>query len=202
MAKRRRRRRRLRNDPIFRWLIIAWVIALGMALTAQALGNTGTTLLVVGLVALLVAFAVWRIIRKRRRRRKQLLDSRDIGSLLAITPTEFEHRVALILGANGYRDVKVSGGPGDLAVDITGRDTQGAQVAVQCKQYAHQRKVGTPEVQTFIGMAFAHHGAAKGLYVTTGGYTQGARELAAQHGIQLIDGQELVAMARTGSPDQ
>lgn len=197
---RKRTTRRSRKDQRFLFLIAALFLVslavIGIRNGAKALGSTGTTLVVLGLVALLVAFVAWRIARRRRRRRKLLADSRDIGALLSITPTEFEHRVALILSANGYRDVKVAGGPGDLAVDITCRDPAGAHVVVQCKQYAHQRKVGTPEVQTFIGMAFAHHRAAKGLYVTTGSYTQGARDLAKAHGIQLLDGTALVSMAR------
>jgi restriction endonuclease Mrr len=40
-------------------------------------------------------------------------------------------------------------------------------VIVQCKRYAPGTKVGTPALQSFIGMLVAHHRTQVGVFVTT-----------------------------------
>lgn len=96
---------------------------------------------------------------------------RELRTLLLLTARAFEAAVADLLTEAGYTKVKVSGGPGDLAADITCRDPEGRRVIVQCKQYAVGRTVGSKEIQQFVGMAFTHHKADRGVYVTTAGYT-------------------------------
>ena len=54
-------------------------------------------------------------------------------------------------------------------------------------------KISTPEIQKFLG-ALAGKGATKGLFITTGQFTQGARDFVKKqlnHKIVLIDGKEL-----------
>jgi restriction endonuclease Mrr len=51
-------------------------------------------------------------------------------------------------------------------------------------------------MQTFIGMMTVHHRADQGLFVTTAGFTQPARNLAAHHGILLIDGNDLMQLVQ------
>jgi Restriction endonuclease len=85
--------------------------------------------------------------------------------------------------------VRVTGRSGDLSVDITFRDGDGKSVAVQCKRYTPPARVGSVEVQQFLGMAKLHHKADAALYVTTSDYTRGALRLAAQHkDVTLING--------------
>ena len=147
----------------------------------------------------LVAAAAWLIVRieaSRRTDRQRIAFARDVGALLSVTPQEFEHTVAAVLRASGYDHVAVRGGSDDLAADITCIDRSGAPVVVQCKQFGLSRKVGTPEVQTFIGMAFTHPRETSALYVTTADYTKGARELAAEHGIALLNGADFLDLAR------
>ena len=85
---------------------------------------------------------------------------------------------------------------GDLAADILCRDRKGRSVAVQCKRKAPGQRVRSAEMQQFIGMISVHHQADGGLYVTTSSFTRPAVELAEAHGIVLIDGEALAAMAR------
>jgi restriction system protein len=176
-------------------VVLALII---VAISAIARNGWGPIVLA-GLAVIVAAFVATWLGARRARKRRQLRDSRDLGALLTLTPAEFERRVALILGANGYRDVRVVGGRGDLAADITCRAPSGESVIVQCKQYAPHRKVSSPDVQTFIGMAFAHHRVDRGLFVTTADYTKDARTLAAKHRLELVDGAGLVTMARLGS---
>lgn len=146
---------------------------------------TAAGLVMVGIGA--VALQVWRA-------GKQKLRATTLADLLALTPTAFEHAVADLLHDLGYKDVRTSGGAGDLNVDIWCRDPDGKRVAVQCKRYALANRVGSPEVQTFIGMIFQHHGADLGMFVTTSSYTVHALRLASQHSIRPIDGDALAQM--------
>jgi hypothetical protein len=108
-----------------------------------------------------------------------------------MTPTQFEQATANLLHDLGYKDVRRTGGSGDLNVDVWARDAQGKRVAVQCKQYGLGHSVGSPDVQTFIGMVFQHHGADRGIFATTSGFTAPAAALCKQHNIWMLDGVEL-----------
>jgi restriction endonuclease Mrr len=135
-----------------------------------------------------VATAIFLALRARGRRRLRVA---TLAGLLALTPTQFEEAVGELLRDAGYRRVRRTGGAGDLAADLTALDPQGRSVVVQCKRYAPDARIGSPMLQTFIGMVTVHHRAERGLFVTTAGYTRPAVELAAQHGVTLIDGAEL-----------
>ena len=115
------------------------------------------------------------------------------GTLYQLSPSEFEQAVVVILQAMGYNQVERVGGSGDLSVDVTYYDAAGNKCIAQCKRYAPSNKVGTPDLQQFIGMAYAHHGINAGYaaYFTTSGYTAPAIELANMHGIHLVDGAQM-----------
>jgi restriction system protein len=122
--------------------------------------------------------------------------ARHLDALLAVSPTEFEQTIAVLLSASGCVDVTRAGGPGDLTADITCRDANGRYLIVQCKQYSPNQKVGSVAMQQFIGMGHVHHGAERMVYVTTADFTKPARDLAAQHHIELVDGSVLVEWAK------
>jgi restriction system protein len=117
--------------------------------------------------------------------------ARTPDELLALTPKQFEWAIAEMLVSEGFRNVEVVGGAGDLAADIVCRDPAGRLTIVQRKRYSVDTRVGSQAIQTFIGMAFIHHGADRGIVVTTGSYTFRARELAAKHNVELFNGEEL-----------
>jgi Restriction endonuclease len=114
-----------------------------------------------------------------------------LAELTALSPTGFEHACASLLRDLGYVNVKQRGGSGDLGVDIEGRDPHGLRVAVQCKRYSNGNRVGSPDVQRFIGMARLHHGAQRAIIMTTSSFTPAAVSLAQQHDIELVDAAEL-----------
>jgi restriction endonuclease Mrr len=137
--------------------------------------------------------------RQEEERQRHLAKLRTISGLLSLTPTEFERAVCNLLVAQGYRSVRHSGGAGDLNADVTCESPQGQAVVVQCKRYSPHNLVGSPEVQTFVGMAQVHHKADRGIFVTTSGYTAHANELAKSNSdfITLIDGNTLAEMMRS-----
>jgi HJR/Mrr/RecB family endonuclease len=128
--------------------------------------------------------------------------SAGIDQLHALSPYEFEAYVRDLLSALGYRDLRLNGRAGDLGVDIWGRTPEGRTAAIQCKRYAPGKNIGSPMIQTFIGMQRIHHGADVGLFVTTSGFTLEAMKLARAHGIELIDGPALLRMQRKAGMQQ
>jgi len=132
------------------------------------------------------AGSLWLASTSRRR-----LRAKTLTDLLALSPVQFETEVGNLLRELGYRHVKRVGGAGDLAADITCRDQQGRSAIVQCKRYAPDSPIGSPTIQTFIGMISVNHGADRGLFVTTSKFTKPATALGQQHGIELIDGDKL-----------
>lgn len=116
---------------------------------------------------------------------------RSLPQWLELSPGDFEKAVADHLRSEGYRQVEVVGGAGDLAADIIARDQRNRQVVVQCKRYAPGNPVGSQEIQTFIGMVVVHHKADRGIFVTTSTLTDPARSLATQHNIQVVEGKDL-----------
>jgi hypothetical protein len=109
--------------------------------------------------------------------------------LHSMTPGDFEQYMADLMARSGYRNVSRVGGSSDLTIDIVAISVDGQPVIVQCKRYAPHRKVGTPELQQFIGMAYTHHGITSGhaMFVTTSHFTEGAKQLGYEHNIIMID---------------
>lgn len=146
-------------------------------------------------IALAIAFFVWRKQRREQRERERIARLQTLGDILTLTPLEFEQLTGKILTSWGYHKVQIVGGSGDLGVDVIAYDQQRNKIAVQCKRYAPGNSVGSPAIQTFFGM-MVHHQAQRGLFVTTSTFTQPAINLANARGIMLIDGNRLVGIVQ------
>jgi restriction system protein len=169
-------------------ILIAAIAALVfVVLLAQGVEKSlGVLALPVVALAIVGVFFLWRAYRKRRR-----LHVAAFNELLAQTPAQFESTVAELLRDLGYRNVQQVGGSGDLAADLTCQDRKRRSLVVQCKRYAPGARVGSKDMQAFIGMVNVHHQADGGIFVTTSEFTDQASALAREHDITLIDGQEL-----------
>lgn len=110
-----------------------------------------------------------------------------VGQLYALRSDEFERVVGSFLVAQGFVNVTQVGRAGDLAADLTAVDPWGRTVAVQCKRKAIDQKVGSPELQKFVGMVHAYHRAHYGIFVTTSTFSQPAIGLARAAQIVLWD---------------
>ena len=192
----------LRFQPIRRLLLASAAVVLALfvlGLIASSLSGGNIRLSGLIFVALVVSIAsllalVWMQSAGRRRSR-----ARSLGELLSMTPKGFEIAVANLLRDLGYRDVQLFGGSGDLSADIMCKDRKGRRMVVQCKRHSPGIKVGSPEVQSFIGMMSVHHKAERGMFVTTSEFTQPATGLGQQHSIELIDGKRLSAILEASS---
>ena len=197
MARRRRTKKRSGAESLVALLTLGLIVLaiLWVTVAAFARANPVGAMKLLALLALALAvssgvFVWWRV----RSRSRFLARARTLNDLLLLTPTQFEYAVMELLRAWGYREVRHTGGGGDLAADLTCRTPDGSdRVVVQCKRYAPGKAVGSPEVQLFIGMLTVHHRAQVGIFVTTSSYTRPALALAQQHNLRMIDGAQLAA---------
>jgi restriction system protein len=122
-----------------------------------------------------------------------------IERIMNASPAFFETLVLDLLHAMGYGtsrdDLQRVGGSGDGGIDgIISLDRLGLEkVYVQAKRWSS--KVGSPEIQTFMGALQLQH-ASKGVFMTTSVFTRDAIETAsrARGTIVLVDGQRLAGL--------
>jgi restriction system protein len=117
------------------------------------------------------------------------------------SPSFFEALVLNLLAAMGYAAAKDAiehtGGSGDGGIDgIVREDRLGlSRIYVQAKRRAGSTPVGIRDIQQFNG-ALDRKNATKGVYLTTGRFTEEARVEAesSSRRIALVDGERLVAL--------
>ncbi|MFI8962749.1 restriction endonuclease [Streptomyces sp. NPDC053493] len=115
-------------------------------------------------------------------------------------PYEFEHTVAALCVRDGCGSVEVVGGAGDLGADVLATTADGRRVVLQCKRYAQDHRVGSPDLQRFGGTCYTVHHADVAVLVTTASFTVPALEYAASCGIVCVDGPALDAWTASESP--
>lgn len=124
------------------------------------------------------------------------LAARSVDELVARfseCPTDFELLCADLLRSLG-REVEVTPPSNDGGYDLRATDPgTGRTCIVECKCYARGRSVSRPLVQKLVGANDAV-GADAMLFITTSSFSAGAREYAAQVGVGLVDGDELVRL--------
>lgn len=130
----------------------------------------------------------------------EVLDWREalLRTLQSMPPDAFERLSQRLLREAGFVKVEVTGKSGDGGIDGQGVlrvNLVTFQVAFQCKRY--QGSVGAPVVRDFRGAMIGR--ADKGLIITTGTFTQAAREELIRPGapaIDLIDGEALCQLLK------
>ena len=123
------------------------------------------------------------------------LASELLSEVLKITPYTFEKFVVDLLSKMGYGTVAYGShatvASGDDGIDgVIMKDKLGfSLIYMQAKEWAPDRVVGQPEIQSFVGAIAGKHG--DGLFVTTARFSQKAKDYANTHHIILIDGERL-----------
>lgn len=104
----------------------------------------------------------------------------------SFSPKQFERLAQRLLRESGFTSVRVIGGPNDQGIDGTGVYRHGLltfPVYFQCKRY--RKSVAPKDVRDFRG-AMQGRGD-QGLLITTGVFTQKAREEAVRAGARQVD---------------
>ena len=142
------------------------------------------------------------IMRAAHRRIEAALAEELLDRVRAAPPNFFERLIVNLLLAMGYGGSAADAGralgrSGDDGVDgVIDQDALGLdRVYIQAKRYAADNSVGPGAIRDFFG-SLDRHKAAKGLFVTTSGFTSSARETAdyLSKRIVLIDGEQLTRL--------
>ena len=115
--------------------------------------------------------------------------------LQEMDPYAFERLCQRVLRESGFEDVKVTRKSNDGGIDGTGKlIIQGLisfNIAFQCKRY--KEKVSSVEIRNFRGSMDSN--IEKGIFITTGIYTEDAKKEANASGkkkIDLVDGEKFI----------
>ena len=121
-----------------------------------------------------------------------------LSEVLKISPYTFEKLVVDLLSKMGYGTVAYGShatvASGDDGIDgVIMEDKLGfSLIYMQAKEWAPDRVVGQPDIQSFVGAIAGKHG--DGLFVTTAKFSQKAKDYANTHHIILIDGERLAKL--------
>lgn len=135
-------------------------------------------------IALVSAFNSWR--------KGALLESqRGLDTLRGISWREFEELVGEAYRRQGYAVAETGGGGADGGVDLVLRKGP-ERLLVQCKHWKAV-KVSVKVVRELLGVVSAEN-ATGGILISSGTYTQEAKEFAKANGIELVDGAQLMRL--------
>jgi Restriction endonuclease len=112
-----------------------------------------------------------------------------LRSLAAASNETYEEAVADLFRNRGY--VQVHQSKSDPS-DIRCLDRAGQKVLVRAKRPSPGRRIGSQEMKRFIREVRTHHGADRGIVVTTTTFTPTAYSLARKARIGLMEGRQLV----------
>ena len=121
-----------------------------------------------------------------------------LGIVRSIDPSAFERLCGRMLRESGFTKVEVTGRSGDGGIDGTGvlrLNLISFHIRFQCKRFSGS--VGAREIRDFRGSMVGR--ADKGLFITTGRFTNDAAREAVRDGappIDLIDGIELCELMK------
>ena len=124
-----------------------------------------------------------------------------LDRILAQPPAFLETLSLKLLRAMGYGGreslLEHTGKPGDSGLDgLVRQDALGLDlVGVQAKRYDKDSTVQRPDIQAFVG-ALQGVQTSRGVFVTTGKFSSGAKQFAENVGmrLRLIDGKELTTL--------
>ncbi|RKT19687.1 restriction system protein [Streptomyces sp. 1114.5] len=111
--------------------------------------------------------------------------------LFEMDPIEFEELIAELFRLRGFR-VMTTARSGDVGVDVVAEDLDpvtGGKIVIQAKRY---RKTVPPTAVRDLESTVRHHGAIKGILVTTAGFGRGSYTYIEGKPLTLVTGPELV----------
>lgn len=153
---------------------------------ALAKGSPGFAPYISGVLLLLAAKSAFDSWRKGK-----LLDSqRGIETLRSITWKEFEELVGEVYRRKGYSVTEYGGGGADGGVDLVLK--KGSEsIFIQCKHW--KMDVGVKIARELYGVMTAEH-ATGGIIISSGKFTQEAKDFIKGKPLEMIDGAKLSEM--------
>lgn len=117
----------------------------------------------------------------------------DDPDLYTMDPIAFEDLIAELFRARGYQ-VQTTARSGDQGVDVVAVDPDpvtGGKIVIQAKRY---RSTVSPTAVRDLDSTVRHHGAIKGILVTTAHFGRGSYDYIENKPLSLVSGPELVEL--------
>lgn len=146
-----------------------------------------------GLVALAILVGGFGGYRYRQRHAAFLRQNITLDWVNSLSWREFENLVGEIFRARGYFVENVGGGGADGGIDLC-LSRQGEKTLVQCKRWK-VFKVGVKPIREFFGV-MASEGVKRGVFVSSGVYTNEAMRFAEGKPSELIDWAQFAEMSK------
>lgn len=124
---------------------------------------------------------------------RKRINVKSLEELMRMNPYQFEKVVGDYYRECGYvvhQTKRTNDGGKDLVMYKGGQT-----YFVEVKRYGKSHPVDRPLIQKLVGAC--HPNNAKGIFVTTSRFTQGAINEANRSGVQLIDGNQFIKMLRS-----
>ena len=128
------------------------------------------------------------------RKRKLLDNQKGLESIRSLSWKEFEELVGEAYRRQGYTVRENPGAGPDGGIDLVLKKG-GNTYLVQCKQW-RSWKIGVKVVREMYGLLAAQH-AAGAIIITSGIFTQEAKNFASEKPIDLVEGRELADLVST-----
>lgn len=160
--------------------------AFGVKSLYKALAYAGQFVLPIAFLGGAIASVIRR--RKREKLLEETAENAEPNALNGMSWQEFEMLVGEAYRRQGFSVRETGGGGADGGVDLV-LTKNGQTVLVQCKQWK-TFKVGVKTVRELYGVMAAQK-AQGGVVVSSGVFTQEAKDFAAGKNIALIDGEKL-----------
>lgn len=113
----------------------------------------------------------------------------------------FEALCEALFGQAGFETRAQShGADGGVDIWLHSRHSEGPAAVVQCKHW-QGKAVGVKEMREFYGV-MASHKLQRGTFATSSTFTPEAQKFATDNGISALDGQGLLALIATRTPEQ
>jgi len=154
----------------------------GLAIALHSFASLAAIILL--FVAALSAFNAWR-------KGQMLDDQKGLETIRSISWREFEELVGEAYRRKGYSVTETGGGGADGGVDLVLRK-DGDKLLVQCKHWKIV-KVGVKVIREVYGIVAAE-GATGGIIISSGTFTQEAKDFAKDKPLELLDGSELLKL--------
>lgn len=119
-----------------------------------------------------------------------------LEAIMEQSPSFFENLVVDLMKSMNYGDGFVTKTSHDEGIDgIIHEDKLGFNlIYIQAKRWDPKTVIGKPEIQKFAGAMMGPPRIEKGLFISTAGFSQGARMFADAQHIILVDGQKLTEL--------
>lgn len=187
------------NAPWYVGVIMAAASYIGLKLILPAISTQNPFIngifkampSVAPVIAILFLLCAIRSAYNSYRKGKLFARQTSIDSVRLIDWRQFEELVGESYRRKGYRVTETGGGGTDGGVDLV-LNKDGEKILVQCKHW-RTGQVGVKIVRELYGVVAAQ-GATGGIVISSGRFTQEARDFASGKQIELIDGSGLVRM--------